>query len=701
MTAEIVKAARENNLAQVRFELYKLYGDLTIYSYPENGFSSLHWAIHHNNSQMLSLLLAKCNEQAVSHRDNSGLTAIEYAVKLGHWNCLNVFLNNPRKLASNTEHSIYGLALFRIIAGEHPNTVSATDLDTYIENLLKAHAPTNLVRDTDGHSLLHLAIERDLPYVVHLLKSYGANLNYQSDARQTPIEFFWSIRNKLNNAESLEEVLGLAQSGFAATQTTESNSVKYSVTQSIIRLKQRYASDMQQPDWVESKIKEIRRYFFDLKKIEETLDETIQAIHCYLSILKSNSRLDDYYCGMRETEVLALIWQAICDTTSAADTPIITAEYINLRKRALVSHLATAQADNLGIPACFTGIIHQIVTALQGADPDIQIHYEERALLMDASEHIQAFVEQHLRTYSHRDIHDIYHGWVYTDEDAAAVKFRRDAVVPVARALRKVYGDLLSDKSIKEITDQFNALPRPRLKNIVRPPLEFEEINNPLYEQLLVQMKQCSEAELDKPCREKKLRKLLHAYLNTAYEILLYYDDIKRHPYLFPELIQAIYLLCVKYSKQELSITETNQHMMLFKHHTAIKRFYNQSSFFIQQKQDELSRGIQEKPRTIFTKPNEEKMNSIVNTAQYKMRETVESACISLAKRDLNELIDSKFNEKEILHSTREKTFNNIQNIYVTAAKDLGFFVNRPTTKGGTTTDLASVQRDSFIRVYC
>ena len=175
---QLFRAARDGNLNQVQ-------GALCNGAYINNhdylGFTPLHYAVGHGQTEIVKLLLNTGTE--VNAQSNTGATPLHEAAHKGHTPIAELLLTAGADINAHTRRDRGNMTpLHWAVMQGHIATVKF---------LLDAGADKS-ARDTNYYTSLHQAVKKGHITTVKLLLDAGANINAQ-DQFMTPLN--WAIRN--------------------------------------------------------------------------------------------------------------------------------------------------------------------------------------------------------------------------------------------------------------------------------------------------------------------------------------------------------------------------------------------------------------------------------------------------------------------------------------------------------------------------
>ena len=167
----LLTAAQENNLQRIK-ELFLEHPSIdTVVATASNRYSLIHWAVHHNNLDMLRFLISK--GVAINYLNQERITPIELAAQKGYWDC-------AATLAEN-----FSILLLYYKALVHAISVNRATAD----KLFVANCCARWSLTDTGNTLLHLAAENgDLAMICFLVDDKCFSTSAKNKVRKIPIE---------------------------------------------------------------------------------------------------------------------------------------------------------------------------------------------------------------------------------------------------------------------------------------------------------------------------------------------------------------------------------------------------------------------------------------------------------------------------------------------------------------------------------
>ena len=226
---------------------------------------------------------------------------------------------------------------------------------------------------------------------------------------------------------------------------------------SVIRLQSRYST------WNRQKqLTSLKRYLKNAK------NEKAQKAEECLEYIKNADYypLDDGKTTL--LDVLTLMWYA-AHTLDAPPPDLkvpIDENFISMREESLMDKLYEAlttypNRGGFSGAACLKGIFTKIVSALNHAHQDVEVING----LLSKDEATESAIYWIKKAFTQRSVSEQKQIWLTWEKegDNAASQFRSDMKIFVSNELERVYGTFLHSDITKEITSNFDYLPRPEL----------------------------------------------------------------------------------------------------------------------------------------------------------------------------------------------------------------------------------------------
>ncbi len=144
--------------------------ETNVYTSPGR-ITPLHWAVIHDDAEMVALLLA--HEADQTQRNSARLRPFDLAVELEFWSCV-VELANDGKL----EKEDYSKALLKAVRLNQYQAAKA---------LLEVGADANYLEDGSKMTALHLAVRNDNAEMIALLVEHNADVTACNESDWTPL----------------------------------------------------------------------------------------------------------------------------------------------------------------------------------------------------------------------------------------------------------------------------------------------------------------------------------------------------------------------------------------------------------------------------------------------------------------------------------------------------------------------------------
>lgn len=141
-----------------------------------NKMSALHYAIMHNDLDMIKMIIIKTNVNFLI-KDEQGRTPLHYAIFLGNWDIALYLINIGNDIFTRNKQELSLL-----------HTVAIHGDNNFIEELINRGVKINTFDNTEN-TPLHYAALYDNSYTIYFLIKKGALIDHSNNEGETPLHY--------------------------------------------------------------------------------------------------------------------------------------------------------------------------------------------------------------------------------------------------------------------------------------------------------------------------------------------------------------------------------------------------------------------------------------------------------------------------------------------------------------------------------
>src|SRR3990167_4054742 len=261
------------------------------------------------------------------------------------------------------------------------------------------------------------------------------------------------------------------------SQNTHDPSVTHTAKASLVALNCRYGKAINEKQLVSEVEELVENFDYNSMTIDKNLTQTQkkQSAKKFLKLLKDKFDFIHSATDLSIKRILTLVWSGVKDNNVEVYPEEIRKTFeshltkspnylIDTKKSSLIEKFIEGEreykenGDNFDI--CTGGSIHKLLESLNNAHIDVLIVTGQLSIKPAANAMATSLVDIEFRKKTADEQAPILADW-NSDEDTKASQFKKDIIDPIKIKLKEHFGTLLTNRDIKEITDNVEYLPRP------------------------------------------------------------------------------------------------------------------------------------------------------------------------------------------------------------------------------------------------